>query len=248
MTSPPPTYSDAIKDNDELFVTLSDCQYHASLLHTFYNLRIKDPALEKVYLARAERRYYLWMDHVQEFEPSTQILPPIGNSIILTHIQSTWNILTYCAVTDVIYMVSDNIHWFLCKYHNETPVFNQQSYSGTHTSYPLIVIMRYLYPIIQVYKLDSSFTLTYNRICWEMAGRSFLTRIMDSRWNVWWVWRSEIIILDCKLTMNSGLGQENFCRRSRSRFWAILEQVLLGSTVSVNRSQSWSRSISDCLS
>ncbi|KAH8556565.1 hypothetical protein BGW37DRAFT_473163 [Umbelopsis sp. PMI_123] len=77
MTSPPPTYSDAIKDNDELFVTLSDCQYHASLLHTFYNLRIKDPALEKVYLARAERRYYLWMDHVQEFEPSTQILPPI---------------------------------------------------------------------------------------------------------------------------------------------------------------------------
>lgn len=76
--SSPPSYNDALKDDDKLFVTLEACQLHASLLHTFHSLRIRDISVEKMYLARAERRYLLWMDHVQEEQPNPDILPPIG--------------------------------------------------------------------------------------------------------------------------------------------------------------------------
>ncbi|KAI8583053.1 hypothetical protein K450DRAFT_223977 [Umbelopsis ramanniana AG] len=73
----PPSYNEAISDNGDIFVTLPDCQAHASLLHTFYQLRISDPEVEKVYLARAEARYFQWMDHVQSYGPSMELLPPI---------------------------------------------------------------------------------------------------------------------------------------------------------------------------
>ncbi|CAO3676624.1 unnamed protein product [Umbelopsis ramanniana] len=76
MTSPP-SYYDVINQKAAAFVTKSDCQYHVSLLHTFHQLRISDPEVEKIYLARAEARYFLWMNHVQSYEPSNSLLPPI---------------------------------------------------------------------------------------------------------------------------------------------------------------------------
>lgn len=80
----PPTYSDALRDDDKQFVTLADCQYHASLLQTFNKLRIADPTLEKLYLARAETRYILWMNHIADtIQPDADILPPIGKWMII---------------------------------------------------------------------------------------------------------------------------------------------------------------------
>lgn len=67
-----------MEEVDKLFVAPKACQDHISLLHTFHALRWADPDVEKVFLARAERRYLLWMDHVQETRPSPEILPPIG--------------------------------------------------------------------------------------------------------------------------------------------------------------------------
>lgn len=79
----PPTYYEATQEKEDTFVSLSDCQYHESLLHTFHQLRISDPEVEKVYLARAEARYFLWMDHVRSYEPSMDLLPPIGKFSVL---------------------------------------------------------------------------------------------------------------------------------------------------------------------
>jgi hypothetical protein len=76
--SSPPSYHDVINQKADAFVTKSDCQNHMSLLHTFHQLRISDPETEKVYLARAEARYFVWMSHVQSYEPSNYLLPPIG--------------------------------------------------------------------------------------------------------------------------------------------------------------------------
>jgi hypothetical protein len=89
MASPPSYYDainekkDIINEKEDIFVTLPNCQYHASLLHTFHQLRISNPELEKVYLARAEARYFQWMDHVQSYEPSMNLLPPIGKLSVL---------------------------------------------------------------------------------------------------------------------------------------------------------------------
>jgi hypothetical protein len=85
MTSPP-TYYEATQEKQEIednFVSVPDCQYHESLLHTFHQLRISDPEVEKVYLARAEARYFRWMDHVQLYGPSMDLLPPIGKLSML---------------------------------------------------------------------------------------------------------------------------------------------------------------------
>ena len=89
--SSPPSYYDVINQKASAFIAKPDCQYHVSLLHTFHQLRISDPEAEKVYLARAEARYFLWMNHVQSYEPSNYLLPPIGKLSTPTPSSSVFN-------------------------------------------------------------------------------------------------------------------------------------------------------------
>lgn len=77
-TDSPPAYSKSITEGEKSFVDMRACQQHASLLHTFFQLRSDDPETEKAYLVRAELRYLLWIQLVAKEKPDNHILPPIG--------------------------------------------------------------------------------------------------------------------------------------------------------------------------
>ncbi|KAJ2956195.1 hypothetical protein NQZ79_g7931 [Umbelopsis isabellina] len=77
VTDTPPSYRKSIAEDEKSFVNMRACQQHASLLHTFFQLRSNNAETEKAYLVRAELRYLLWIQLVAKEKPDANILPPI---------------------------------------------------------------------------------------------------------------------------------------------------------------------------
>lgn len=89
-SSPPPVYQSPLKytsqppvintQNEALLnkvVTVDACYYYLSLIERFWNyMNTLSEQEQRLYLARAEYRYELWVTHYQNTMPC----PPLGKS------------------------------------------------------------------------------------------------------------------------------------------------------------------------